>query len=236
MIFPNLKLNPMLKQHLARAGVHLPPPLIKAETQLLRREIEQGITSAFDKAIEESSFARKYSAIVNLSPVSIGDLDYQTLFRRLCGPEQGLIMKSRTHEDGILWTPDSTLRGWRDHFMPHPLDLTRLPTEKGRLLTRQHVARWNHVAVLVLDESVPTLVQMIRGARHRFEYIVAGDGGVMVGFKCQANCYRWWKSACASIRTWCVDNNVKIGKISLHTLVPVSRESRGRGALLYLAA
>lgn len=234
MLYRNLKIVPMLRSLLGQCGERFSPAQIKAEAQLLRKEIEQGITDKFHLAIQDSSFTSKYVDIINQSPRAIGSHDYESMFSGLCPPGQGLILKGTRREEGILWTRDTELHSWRDHFWPFPVDsLTTLSTSLN--LTRRHVTQWNRAAVLVPYAAIPALVGVLRTGRMPVRSIVAAEGGVMVIFGVNADNFQMWQSECHRVRSWCADRELKFGKFSMHTLVPISRESRGVGALLYLA-
>lgn len=238
MLFPNLKLTPMLKQHLARAGERLPPSLLKAETQLLRKDIVHGITAAFAQATEDSTFTFKYAEIINLSPQPIGNHGWGDLLRSLSGPENGLIFKQPKGNACVLVTEDRPLATLSDGFWPFAVRLQTLPASTKRFsvdLTRRNVAEWDRACGYVPDAKVADLVHIIeRGVAH-VRAIVAADGGVMVIFRVVAHDFESWQYECSSLRDKCTCRDLKIARFSMHTLIPFSRGARGRGALLFLA-
>lgn len=65
--------------------------------------------------------------------------------------------------------------------------------------------------------------------------VVAADDGVCVVFRTNAADYETWQRCCRGLEKGLPLEGIAVSKISLQTLVPISRDSRGRGALLFLA-
>lgn len=228
----------MLRQHLTRANEHFTQTHISAETQLLRKEVEQNLASTFDKVIVDSTFTFKYADIINLSPCPIGDHGYQDLLRSLSTPEHGLVLKRPQKDLGVLVNGDTQVTSMRDSFCPLPVDHQTLASSTRRQslnLTRRNFAVWDRAAVPVPDREIPHLVHWIGKGPYVVRAITAADGGVMVIFGVDAHDYDTWRAEGRRLRQWYADRELMLDKFSLHTLVPISRESRGRGALLYLA-
>lgn len=234
MFYRNLKLTPMLRSLLDLCGETFSAEQIKAEVQLLGKDIDQMLTDQFHRAIQDSSFTLKYAKIINLSPRPIGSHGYEDMFRSLCSSGQGLILKGMRREAGLLWTRDTELLSTRDHFRPFPVDAGIELSDTYRF-TRRDVATWDRAAAFVPDNNIAALITMLRQGKHGIRSVVAAEGGVMVLFAVQARDYQKWHTECQRLFYRCQDAHLKIAKFSMHTLVPISREARGRGSLLFLA-
>lgn len=163
-------------------------------------------------------------------------MDY--LFRSLCKAGQSLILSRHRQNDDVVWTADEQLQGWRHFFWPFAVDKSKLfvPRYKRHYrMTRYEVLQWDRVAVSIPLGSIPSLVKLLKADDSGIRAVVEAHDGVHVIFKVEAADYATWARECRGLQSTLAANKIEHGRFSLHNLVPISRNSVGHGAVLFLA-
>lgn len=211
---------------------------IRAESKLLFHQALNDLSATIDQTAEDD-YPLRYHGIINLPRNSAPLSNHIDLLERLVGKDQSIILAQPGKNDDLLWRcGEKAVPQKRNGFWPFGVDASKLevpPRQRHYRRTRDEVLHWNRLAVMVPDSNVPALVRLLRKARGAVVAIVAADDGVCVIFRTDAQDYPSWQHWCRVLETRLADAGVYAGKISLSTLVPISRESRGRGSLLYLA-
>lgn len=163
-------------------------------------------------------------------------VDY--LFRSLCNAGQSLILTRHRQNNDVLWTPGEVLQGWRDFFWPFAVDKNKLfvpPYKRHFRMTRYEVLQWNCAVVPIPLTGIPSLVKLMEADDPGVHAVVEAHDGVVVIFAVEAADFVTWTRECRRIKNMLASNRVKHGAFSLHNLAPISRNSKGHGAVLYLA-
>jgi len=219
------------------AGKHHSKGRLEAEAELLRNDIEKYLASKIDDSAEDE-FPERYQGLINVSKRRIAHHGYLDLFEAMTSNVGNLILTKPRKNDDVVWTPGKELQGWRGNVWPLPVAETNLvvpPHKRHYRMTRHDVLRWDCAAVMVPDGCVGHLVRFLKKGGGAVLAVVAADDGVCVVFRIHATDYETWQRCCRALERGLPLEGIAVSKISLQTLVPISRESRGRGALLYLA-
>lgn len=212
------------------------PSHAKAESKLLLNQLLKNLSSTIDKTGDDD-FPQRYYGIINLprncAPVST-QLDL--LHRVACS--HSLILRQTGKRDDLLWkSGEPDLTGAQLSFWPQPVNAANLvvpPNKRRYRRTRDDVAFWRNVAVMVPQSNVPALVRLLRKGRSAVKAIIAVEDGVCVIFKTETQDYPAWQHWCKVLKMYLNDAGIHVPEISLSTLVPTSNESRGVGSILFL--
>lgn len=211
---------------------------IKSEVRLLFNESVNHLTGIIERTAADD-FPLRYRNVINLRHNRAHYCNHIDLFEILALPTQSLVISQPEKWDDVIWTSgDKEVRKWRSGLWPFPVDDSKLvvpPHKRHFRRTRDEVLVWDRVAVMVPDSNVQALVRLLRKASGGVTSIIAADEGVCVIFRIEAQDFESWQQMSRLLHKTLADAGVHAEKISLHTLVPISRESRGRGALLFLA-
>jgi hypothetical protein len=211
---------------------------IQSEIKLLFNEAVNHLTAIIDRTADDD-FPLRYHNVINLRHNRAHYYNHIDLFEILALPTQSLVISQPEKRDDVIWTSgEKEVPKWRNGFWPFPVNASKLvvpPHKRHFRRTRDEVLVWDRVAVMVPDSNVQALVRLLRKASGGVTSIVAADEGVCVVFRIEAQDYKSWQQMCRLLHRTLAGAGVHAEKISLQTLVPISRESRGRGALLFLA-
>jgi hypothetical protein len=237
MFSPNLNVLALLTDIRSAAGKKDSQTMLKARTQVLLRETK-GILATEIERTGDDEFSQKYGDIILESPRLFSTITTDDLFRSLARMGQSVVLK-RLHKRGdSVWAWFEEPEVWRNSFWPFPVNGADLFVRRDGShyhLTRAQVLNWDRVAIFVDDRYIPHLVKLVRDSAYFFRAVVAAKGGVMVICRVDAQDFVTWQNGCRKLKAWLISHHVGVGRISMHTLVPISRESRGPGALIYLA-
>lgn len=238
MKFPQLNLKGTFEHHLAVSGIQQPPSQVKAECLLLRQRIESALEKEFDSALKDTGFSRDFAEVINRSPQRIDAVTYESLLDSLAKENQALVLM-RPHQKGdVVWQGKGTAREWRDYVRPMPVRAHMLQVPPRRIhyrVTRDEIAVWQQAATFIPTSSLEALMRFRDKDIDRIRAIVADRNGVVVIFNVVAHDYQSWRKSTMKLWDVLTANGVAAKRFTLGRIVPISRESRGRGAVLYLA-
>ncbi len=232
-----LNIKAFLGQRLKAAGKRRTQASLRAETALLHNDVAKALDSIIDKTIEED-FGERYHGLINLSPRRVSHHNHIDLLETVGVGNAALILTQPHKNDDVVWNWGSPITEWRDYMVPYPVDAGSLvvpPRQRHFRVTRQDVRVLDRIAVTVPDACVRNLVRFMKNHRGAVMAVVAAEEGVCVIFRTNATDYDGWQHWRRVVEKELYEAGVAFSPITLKTLVPISRESRGRGALLHLA-
>lgn len=239
MILPPPTIEKLFRQYLAENQIQQPDAQIKAEGQLLHQSVEAALGKLFDAAQEDQAFSRDVAPLVNKSPKAISTLTYQELLAALATPDQALILMRPHKKEDVIWQGKGTDKEWRGFVRPFPVNPDNLAIRSHQIhysVTRGEITNWNRAATTVPTSSLEAFMRFLKNHSHRIRAVVADKDDVMVIFNVVASDYPSWRKSTIELWHLLTKRGVNAERFRLGRLVPISRESRGRGALLYLAA
>lgn len=238
MILPPPTIEKLLRQYLAQKKIQPPDAQIKAEGQLLHQGVEAALGKLFDAAQEDEAFSRYVAPLVNKSPQPVSTLTYEDLLSALASPGQTLITLRPHKKHDVLWQGKGTSKEWRGFVRPFPVNAGALAIRRRQIhyaVTRGEILTWDRAATKIPTSSLEAFMRFHKNHKHRIRAIVADKDGVMVIFNVVAHDYSSWRKSTMKLWALLAKNSVDAKRFKLGQLVPISRESRGRGSLLYLA-
>ncbi len=233
-----LQIKALLTQRRKLDGKPRSASQCRSEVKLLFNEAVNHLSTIIERTADDG-FLLRYHNVVNLRHNRAHYYNHIDLLETLASPKQSLVIVQPGKRDDVIWTSgEKKVSKWRNGFWPFPVDASKLvvpPHKRHFQLTSEEVLTWDRVAVMVPDSNVQALVRFLRKAGGGLTLIVAANDGVCVIFRIEASDYESWLHVCRLLHKSLAEAGVHADRISLRTLVPISRESRGRGALLFLA-
>lgn len=184
----------------------------------------------------DDDYAERYRGILNLARNRAPSATFTDLLEAL-GGMGSLILSDPKEKDDVVFNAGEPLKGFRKGAWPLSVDPSKLivpPHKRHYRRTRDDVLFFNRVAFMVPDSNVPALVRVLK----EFKTVVAvtaAEGGVCVVLSTSCDNYEEWQQWCKRLEADLSARGVHSEKISLHTLVPISQDSMGVGAVLFLA-
>lgn len=209
----------------------------RAEAQLLHKETVAFLTKSIDRTADDT-FIRLNGDIIDQSPRDIDRINSLDLLQSLAFPGQSLILTQSDAGDDVVWTNGQAVGEQLQFFWPYPVNASNLEmsSHKGHFKrTRREPVLCDRVAVQVPDTSMAALTKWLKTGKSRARAIVTRGSGVTVIFKADAIDYASWSAAVRDLKATLAMQKIECETISLSTLVPISQEARGPGALLFLA-
>lgn len=238
MILHPPDIEKLLRQHLAQKNVHWTPAQVKIESQFLQHSANAALEDVFDAALGYEGFSPEHAELMMKSPKAISTLTYEDLLSALASPGQTLITLRPHKKHDVLWQGKGTGGEWRGFVRPFPVNAGALAIRRRQIhyaVTRNEILTWDRAATKIPTSSMEAFMRFMKNHKHRIRAVVADKDGVMVIFNVVAHDYLSWRKSTITLWALLTKNGVNADRFKLGRLVPISRESRGRGALVFMA-
>lgn len=238
MILHPPDIEKLFRQHLAQKNVQLTSAQVKMECQFLHDGANAAVEKVFDTALGDQAFRPDYAELMMKSPKAIHTLTYEDLLSALASPGQTLITLRPHKKHDVLWQGKGTLKEWRGFVRPFPVNAGALAIRRRQIhyaVTRGEILSFDRAATKIPTTSLESFKRFLKNHKHRIRAVVAEKDGVMAIFNVVAHDYLSWRKSTMTLWALLTKNGVDAERFKLGRLVPISRESRGLGALLYLA-
>lgn len=238
MILHPPDIEKLLRQHLAQKNVQLTPAQVKIESQFLQPSANKALADTFDAALGNQGFSPHYAELMMKSPKAIHTLTYEDLLSALASPGQTLITLRPHKKQDILWQGKGTGGQWRGFVRPFPVNPDNLAIRSHQVhynVTRAEILSFDRAATKIPTSSLEAFMRFLKNHKQRIRAVVADKDGVVVIFNVVAHDYSSWRKSTMKLWDLLTKNGVDAKRFKLGQLVPISREYRGRGSLLYLS-
>lgn len=222
----------------ATNGITSKRNLLRAEAVLLKREAKMWLADRGVKVGTKQTITNETANIIVRSPRPVAETGFEDLFHALTTPEQSLVLKRAGYRGDLVWSRTQPLEGSYHTLWPFPVDVTRLQTQGNGShyrLNQAQVLVWNRAAVFIEQRSLGEFKNCLHLRGQQVRAITQSSDGVVAIFDIEADGFLMWRRGVRDLSSSLTLRGVKHAPISMHELVPISRDSRGFGSLLYLA-